>query len=239
MVRRVALAAALTLTLACMSALPAKKAVVVTQTPYSNVARGPGAELCEPLSSVDEQIHKKQFADAEAGVDQMLARFDQWLAGKPGRPVSVANEAQLEEVRAATNGEALIPLDFCYGELLQRKAFIEVERKDPNAALVTLERKALVAPTMANTFTERGFILNQLQRYADARRAYERAIELVERYPTNPDGPVAYRGLGFAFTELGDLEAAERAYERSLELEPGNALAENELRYIEQLRKQR
>jgi len=236
--RRIALAAALVLTLACASAPPAQHAVVVTQTRYENVARGPGAELCEPLASADQQIQKKQFADAEARVDQMLERFDEWLADKPGRPVSVANDAQLAQVRAATNGEALVPLDLCYAELFQRKAFIQIERGDPNAALATLERKAVAAPTMANTFTERGFILNQLRRYEEARRAYEHALYLIARYPENPDEALAQRGLGYALTELGDLDAAERAYERSLELDPGNPLARNELGYIQHLRQQ-
>jgi tetratricopeptide (TPR) repeat protein len=236
--RRIALSAALTL--ACASAPPAPNGIVsVTQTRYENVARGPGAELCDPLPSVDEQIQRKEFADAEARVDQMLERFDQWLAGKPGRPVSVANDAQLGQVRAATNGETLIPLDLCYGELFQRKAFLQVERRDLDAALETLQRKGLAAPTMANTFTERGFILNQLHRYAEARRAYEHALYLIARYPANPDEAVAQRGLGYALTELGELDAAQRAYERSLELDPGNALAENELGYIQHLRQQR
>lgn len=73
-------------------------------------------------------------------------------------------------------------------------------------------------------------------RFEEARSAYEHALELVERYPKNPDGPVALRGLGFALIELGDLDGAEQAFERSLELDPDNELAKSELRYIEDLR---
>ncbi|MFW6159370.1 MAG: hypothetical protein ACOC8E_08445, partial [Planctomycetota bacterium] len=42
----------------------------------------------------------------------------------------------------------------------------------------------------------------------------------------------------FAQIELGRLDAAKEAYEESLKLEPGNKLAESELRFIEKRRKQ-
>jgi tetratricopeptide (TPR) repeat protein len=41
-----------------------------------------------------------------------------------------------------------------------------------------------------------------------------------------------YRGRGYALTELNQLDEAEEAYKQSLNLDPGNKLAEGELKYI-------
>ena len=43
------------------------------------------------------------------------------------------------------------------------------------------------------------------------------------------------RGIGFALTELGRLQEAREAYEASLRIEPDNALAKNELAYLDRL----
>ena len=44
------------------------------------------------------------------------------------------------------------------------------------------------------------------------------------------------RNRGYALTELRRLDEAQAAYEASLTLDPANALAENELRYIASLK---
>jgi Flp pilus assembly protein TadD len=46
----------------------------------------------------------------------------------------------------------------------------------------------------------------------------------------------ALRGIGVSLIELGELDRAETALRESLEVEPGNALAQNELLYISNLR---
>lgn len=81
---------------------------------------------------------------------------------------------------------------------------------------------------------ERGAALNSLHRSADALANFDEGLKL--------DGvsdfmrATMYRGRGFALTELGKLDEAEASYNESLKFAPGNAHAEQELRYIAGLR---
>jgi tetratricopeptide (TPR) repeat protein len=241
--RRLALVAALAL--ACAGAPPPtpqeNPAVSVTTSVYTDVQQGPFHEICEPMAQVGAAIEVGAFAKAEEIVDGMVARFDALLAQQPGKPLSVASQAEFDEFQeAAGPGAKLFPLDWCWKGVMQHKAFLQVHRGDLDGGLVTLDRVVVVAPTAADSLNERGFILNQQRRFPEARTSYERALAVSERYPASkPDQPVALRGLGYVLIELGELDAAQQAFERSLVLDPGNEIAENELLYIDHLREQR
>jgi Flp pilus assembly protein TadD len=141
------------------------------------------------------------------------------------------------ELCASLPEQTLVPVDFCYAVVLQRKAFLQSHRKDFEPALETLAREVRIAPAAAAPWVERGFVQNQMHRPEEARASYEHAVELARRHPASKaDEPMALRGLGYALVELGDLDGAERAYERSLEIEHHNEVAESELAYIGQLR---
>ena len=82
--------------------------------------------------------------------------------------------------------------------------------------------------------SEKGAALESLKRFDDALAVYKAGLKLA----ANSDGDEArmFRGVGFSLTELGRLDDAEAAYRKSLLCEPGNAHAENELKYIAKLR---
>ena len=81
---------------------------------------------------------------------------------------------------------------------------------------------------------ERGAALNALKRWADALANYDEGLAGEDLAPNIR--AIMDRGRGFSLTELGRLDEAEAAYRDSLKLEPGNAIAENELKYIAQLK---
>lgn len=82
--------------------------------------------------------------------------------------------------------------------------------------------------------SEKGAALNALKRFDDAATVYKDGLKLAS--DTDRDRARLFRGVGYALTELGRLDDAESAYRKSLLCEPGNAHAENELKYIAQLR---
>jgi len=81
---------------------------------------------------------------------------------------------------------------------------------------------------------ERGAALNGLHRSADALADYEDGLKISG--VDNQFRAAMMRGRGFALTEMNRLDEAEAAYRDSLKADPGNASAENELRYIAKLR---
>ena len=229
--------------LACATApapapAPPKGDSVVHKSKYTDIHRGPGAEYCSQMDHTTDLVKQGHLSDAERAVDAMLAQFGPMIEQGGGIPVSVANQEQFNAVRAASDTpDRLVPLDWCYGGLLHSKAFIKAEQRDFPAALSALDVEARAAPTAASPYVERGYILNQMGRPAEGKRAYEQALEIAEMYaPSAPEVPVALRGIGYSLIDLGDLDAAEVAFNKSLLLEPGNPVAQRELAYIRQLR---
>jgi hypothetical protein len=82
--------------------------------------------------------------------------------------------------------------------------------------------------------TEKGAAFQALKQYDDALATYRSGLKLVS--DDDRDRARMFRGIGYSLTELGRLDDAEGAYRKSLLCEPGNARAEDELRYIAQLR---
>lgn len=179
MLRRVALVTLLT----AGCAAPPESVVVVTRSAFTGIETGPHAELCAGMQAAEELIAQQDFVAAEAVVDRMLADFARATAGSDGRLVSVATQAEFEELRQGAPGERLVPLDWCYREILHWKAFLRAHQRDFPTALAILDDEARIAPTAAPPFVERGFILNQIGRFAEARAAYEHALALIDRYP--------------------------------------------------------
>ena len=82
--------------------------------------------------------------------------------------------------------------------------------------------------------SERGAALASMKRWPDALANYDKGLAvagLEDRARAR-----LYRGRGFALTELRRLDEAEQAYRESLKLDPGNAIAQQELEYIAHLR---
>jgi Flp pilus assembly protein TadD len=82
--------------------------------------------------------------------------------------------------------------------------------------------------------SEKGAAQEALRQFDDAIATYTAGVKLASN--DDSDRARMFRGIGYSLTELGRLDDAERAYRKSLTCEPGNGHAENELKYIAQLR---
>jgi tetratricopeptide (TPR) repeat protein len=109
----------------------------------------------------------------------------------------------------------------------------ETGRYDEALAALNLGLEA--APNSPGLISERNAAFFGLHRFDDALASARRGLEIANLAPE--DHARLLRNLGNALTELKRLDEAEQAYRDSLKLEPGNALALNELRYIAQLRR--
>ena len=104
-----------------------------------------------------------------------------------------------------------------------------------HTSIAMLAKAIAMAPYSPEPLTEQGFALNQMGRHDEALVNYRKALDL-----SNAFGAARYakalslRGIGFTLVELNHLAAAREAYEQSLQVEPGNAIALQELDYIRQ-----
>ncbi len=231
------------LSLACASSPSSQSEpvgnVLATTIDAHGIEAGPGADYCVDFDLVHQDLSNGRWQDAQASLNYMLSQFSRFET--PGmRVLSFASQAEYEMyLETANDSDSIVPVDWCYRELFQLKAFIHAAQENFEAALGLLSRSAEVGPTAAGPYVERGYIFNRLGRFTDARDSYEIALALVSRYPSSrPHEPMALRGLGFALIELGDLEGAEAAFRRSLDVDPNNDLAKSELKYIRGLRQE-
>jgi tetratricopeptide (TPR) repeat protein len=101
---------------------------------------------------------------------------------------------------------------------------------DTADAIAALNAGLVAEPANAALLGERGAAFNGAKRFEEGLASYDAALATADL----PDKTRArlLRGRGFALTELKRYDEAEQAYQTSLGLDPGNALALNELKYI-------
>ena len=97
-------------------------------------------------------------------------------------------------------------------------------------ALAVLDLGRVAGPDSPLVASERDAALIALRRWDDALAGANQGLAVADLAPA--DRARLLRNRGYALTELNRLDEAERAYEDSLALEPGNALAKNELKYV-------
>jgi tetratricopeptide (TPR) repeat protein len=215
--------------------------LVTTSGRTDNVEEGTGASQRPRIQKAQQLLQEKQFDDAEALCDEILAFFEKQKSDPAATYVCVANREELEHYQKnRPRDEKVIWLDWSFGEALHIKAFIAVERKQWPAALKVLEREIRYRPYCPAGHSERGLVLNRMGKPKQALPAYETALALAEKHASaRPSRAIALRGIGFTRIELGDLAGARKAFEQSLVIEPNNRLALEELRYIRKLEEQR
>jgi tetratricopeptide (TPR) repeat protein len=106
-----------------------------------------------------------------------------------------------------------------------------VEYRDYPAAVRMLQTGVALAPDDAGLVGEAAGALNMSGRFPESLALLEQTLAA---YPDMAAAGKArlLRAKGFAFGELRRFDEAEAAYTDSLEYEPGNPVAQNELRYI-------
>ncbi len=103
-------------------------------------------------------------------------------------------------------------------------ADVAMQRADTAAAIALYERGLALDPKLAVAQGNYGTALVRSGRFADARRAFERAIALQASAPSwQRPSAEPHLGLGDALWALGEPAGARRSYERGLELAPDHA----------------
>lgn len=177
-----------------------------------------GRALLEPIIAFCDAVVRK---DAVSIAVSDASEYDEFVAGR-------------SEARPVEWVDMVCPWSY------KAVAFSEVESGRVAEALPYLRKADALAPFWAQSRVERGYVLVHLGRFAEGLAAYEEALALAKRYPSNREAlPLAYRGMGYAYIELKDLDRAEEAYRKSLEIDPGNRTAQSELEYIKQQREKK
>lgn len=97
------------------------------------------------------------------------------------------------------------------------------EAGDLEAAAVKMHGLLQLVRDAPGLWTYYGGLLVLLERWQDAREAYEEALEI------DPSHLNGYLGMGMMLAESGDLQQAKSWFERALELDPECALAQDAL----------
>ena len=182
-----------------------------------------------------------RIIEAELQTERIIRDFDA-LMREPDTTYRCFRNAsdQRQFTEANPNIGKLVWIDWRYTELLQFRAFIYVQRRQLEPALEVLDKSIRFAPDNATAHNERGYILAQTSRFAEALKAYEAAREASNRTGgSRSEEAAALRGIGGTWVDLGDLDKAEKALRESLVLEPNSAVAQRELVFIRQLRAKR
>ncbi len=194
-----------------------------------------GEQLHAQVNALVNLIKAKSYADAERDAGQLRLRFAA-LFDKTLKQYAFQTKAEAEEFKAS--GSAPFEwIDWGYATCIQVQAFTASERKDYAAAMKFLNELEQIAVTSAGAAVETGWVLNKIGKSQEGLAAYRRAQTLSMRYASQaPYRAAALRGIGFTLINLGQLDDAEKALRDSLVIEPGNAVANNELNYISELR---
>jgi len=211
--------------------------LVTTTTNYAlRVAKeGLGAAYRKNYDAAARQLAAHEYAKGLAGLQRIVAACEAYE--RPGlRLVAVHDADEYDRfVARSTDGTPVEWLDMVCPWSLKLLAFTLVDVDgDRDEAVRRLEQAARLAPGWAAPHVERGYILASGGHFAEALAAYREGVALAEASGKNiPELAMAWRGVGRVQGELHDWESARAAYRRSLEVEPGNALAQNELEWIE------
>ena len=193
----------------------------------------------EPQAALDEARSAIKAGNATRAVELLngiVEDCESRTSSPDTRVLSFANVGEFIVYSTTTEGTGSVSwVDMTCPLAYHDLAYIHAGNREFDQALPLLDTSTKLAPYWAQPHVERGYILNQLRRFQEALESYEKAIELTRFESSRDAKPSALRGAGFALIELDDLDAARARFNESLELEPGNAIALSELRYIDQL----
>lgn len=123
-----------------------------------------------------------------------------------------------------------------YSKAWYQLAAVAVEQGRFDNALSCLECGLKLEMDHPELWSEKGYVFARLKRPEEALACYARALSARDWAPVSQNAR-ALRGQGVALIDLRRLDEAEAALKRSLEREPQNLGAQNELQYIDSLRR--
>jgi len=160
--------------------------------------------------ALEEMISAVKFQEFARSVDPLSS--GEWMA----HSYYLQSKGQLESALAAAKQATIISPDFGYAWV--RVAELEFSFGRTARALEALERGLELTPSNAQGHALRGFLLSAGNRIDEARKAFNRAIQL--------DGALgnAWLGRGLTFIRQGDEEVGRRDLQTAAVLEPNRAI---------------
>jgi len=151
--------------------------------------------------------------------------------------VMLAVAAASEDKTTLQSGKA-VAVTNTYGTAAFLLGSLAVEKRQPEEALIWLERGLAFQPDNLLLVTEKGSAMILQHRFAETLAFYDaqQPGDMLTQL-ANPGAEARIlRSRGFCLIELNRLDEAEAAYVKSLELEPDHGGAKAELDYIRKLR---
>jgi len=147
----------------------------------------------------------------------------------PAAAVRRRTNSVLDEAVSLHQGGRLAEAALLYGKLLEQNpddaealhllGVIELQGKNPQAALPLIERAIEINPKSAVYFSNRGAVLQDLRRSDDAIASYDRALEIKPNYAD------ALYNRGLALQDVRRFADAVASYDRALAIKPDYAKA--------------
>lgn len=136
------------------------------------------------------------------------------------------------------SGAVIIPY-YC-ALALYSKGYALIELHDMDSAEVYIKRAIEMAPKNAQFLSELGHIYQQKKLWQQAFDLYNKAETAASEFSPKDsrsyDLARAKRGVGFVLIEMGQMDKAKEKFMECLKINPNDRIAQQELRYIEQLK---
>jgi tetratricopeptide (TPR) repeat protein len=190
-----------------------------------------------------------------AQLEPMVPQLQKVVANAPAHWPMIDRQPGLTTARVSDSGAALavmlaaaaasedkpgkaIAVTNTYGTAAFLLGSLAVEKRQPEEALIWLERGLAFQPDNLLLVTEKGSAMILQHRFAETLAFYDAQSpgDMLTQL-ANPGAEARIlRSRGFCLTELNRLDEAEAAYVKSLELEPDHGGAKAELNYIRKLK---
>lgn len=231
MIRQIAIAAALLLSVPAGAHLQGR-------------AEAPSADDIARRESVGRAVaalRAGRHDAAVAAIDPVIAGYEKRHAGEKRMifcATTVAQTILYMTLGAAAKRDA-VALEPGWCDALFLKGFILADAKRYGEAQPWIERAVAMAPNHAHYLNELGYVLQQQRQWQPSLDAYQRAVTAAD-LSDERDGAAekgrAWRGMGFALIEQGKWDEAKAVFENCLKLDPADAKARGEIKYIEENR---
>jgi tetratricopeptide (TPR) repeat protein len=211
--------------------VPAIAAAILLSTPTH------GEPKRSDLQTATELLNAGKAEGALALVEPIIA---QAMLKDAKDPDAICPSAAVAVLQTFMKGNFTVSVenDWCEAMLVKGYALNELKRSEEAARV--LETLVKHAPNNAQHLVEHAYTVRVIGQVERALELYKRAegvaSKLDDRQSAAHWRAVALRGQGYAYTDLQRWDEAAKAYRKSFKYEPGNEIARNELRYIEQHR---
>lgn len=237
-------------------------AAEVTYNSQANF-NGLGDEYRDEIKVIINLINAKNYLTAESKLNDVVNNIKAQMTDKQTKYVCFEFDPQYQEylkslaptnsstntdtangdastANTSANPEPVTRVSWAFCNALYLKAFLASDRRDWDQALAMLQEQRNYAPYSAQAYFEEGYIYNQQKKPQLAIDAYQKGVDLTKKYAFSKlQVALGLRGIAYAQVELGKLEEAKATLQESLKFEPQNSIAVNELKYIENLQRQK